>query len=549
MNKNRFFPRAILLALTIAFAVNLSAQDSPKLVVGIVIDQMRWDFLYRYYDRYSDDGFKRLMNGGFNCQNTMINYLPTYTAVGHTSIYTGSVPSIHGITGNAFIIQRTGEYVSATRDQNVRAVGTDNQLAGQVSPHRMKPTTITDELKLATNFSSKVVGISLKDRGAVFPAGHMADAAYWLDEQTGNWISSSWYIDSLPKWVEQYNASGKARSFIDKPWSTLYPISSYRQSNAPDNNYEGEYENNKNLIQFPIDFRKLFDSGKYNYGLLKDSPWGNTLTADFAKQAIRQYRLGVDDITDFLAVSFSATDYIGHRYSPNSIKTEDTYLRLDRELASFLSYLDSYVGKDQYIVFLTADHGGAHNVRFLADNKVAAAAWNYNQVRDSLNQYLGKMYGKKDIVISLENYQVNFNYNSIRNESKKEEIIKSCIEFFENMPEIAYAVECKKVSQSSVPSPIKERIINGYNRELSGEIQIVLKPHYYSRSSWKGTTHGSWNPYDSHIPLLFYGKGVPKGETFREIYITDIAPTIAALLKIQMPSGAVGNPIVELFKK
>ncbi len=549
MNKNRFLLRTILLVLTMSVASGLYAQERPKLVVGIVVDQMRWDFLYRYYDRYSEDGFKRLMKEGFNCQNTMINYIPTITAVGHSSIYTGSVPSINGVVGNSFIIQRTGEYTSATLDSSVRAVGTDNQTAGQVSPARLKPTTITDELKLATNFRSKVVGISLKDRGAVFPAGHIADAAFWLDEQTGNWISSTWYIDSLPQWVESYNNSDKVRAFINKPWNTLYPIASYQQSNKELNRYESEYGDDQESIQFPINYRKLFDSGNYDYGLLKESPWGNTITCDFAKLAIRHYGLGIDNITDFLTVSFSATDYVGHRFAPNSVKTEDIYLRLDRELATLFDYLDSYVGKNEYLVFLTADHGGAHNVRFLADNKIEAAAWNYRHICDSLNQYLGKLHGKKDYVISLENYQVNFNYNAIRNENKKDEIIKSCIEFFENMPDVAYVVECKKVSQSSIPSPVKERIINGYHREFSGEIQIVLKPHYYSRSSWKGSTHGSWNPYDSHIPLLFYGKGVPKGETFREVYITDIAPTIAALLKIQMPSGAVGKPIEELFGK
>ena len=545
MNKYKILKTILCVAIISCYS-SIYAQERPKLVVGIVVDQMRWDYLYRYYDRYSERGFRRLMNEGFNCQNTMINYIPTVTAAGHASIFTGSVPSIHSIVGNDFIVQKNGKSVGATYDENVHAVGTDSLKAGQSSPVNLRTTTIGDELRLATNFRAKVVGVSLKDRGAIFPAGRMANAAFWLDENTGNWISSSWYMDSLPKWVEKYNSSDNVRKYIDKPWTTLYPINTYTQS-VSDVRYEWEYLGDKSTIQFPIDFRKLFDSGKHNYGLLKDSPWGNTITADFAKQAIRYYKLGVDDVTDFLTVSFSATDYVGHRYAPNSIKTEDTYLRLDRDIASLLEYLDGKVGKDQYIVFITADHGGAHNVQFLSDNKVEAASWNKYIMCDSLNKYLSKSFGKKDIVLSLDNYQVNFNYPSIRNESKKEEIIKACIDFFENIDAVMYVVENRKASQASIPAPIKERIINGYNPQHSGEIQLILKPHYCAQSAPKGTTHGLWNPYDSHIPLIFFGKGIPSGQTVREVYMTDIAPTVAALLKIQMPSATVGKAIEEVF--
>ncbi len=547
MQKHRFLTQNILLVLFLIISFATYAQDRPKLVVGIVVDQMRWDFLYRYYDRYSDNGFKRLMKDGFNCQNTMINYIPTYTAIGHTSIYTGSVPSIHGIAGNSFVIQKNGQSVEATKDDSVRPIGTDNIEAGQVSPKNLLSTTITDELKFATNFRSKVVGVSLKDRGSVFPAGHCADAAFWLDENTGNWITSSWYMDALPAWVDRYNKAAETRKYINKPWNTLYPIRTYTQSNPENNDYELPYSD-KASIKFPINYQKIFDGKEYNYALLKDSPWGNTITCDFAKLAIRNYSLGGDHITDFLTVSFSATDYVGHRYSPNSIKTEDIYLRLDSEIASLIDFIEGYVGKDQYLIFLTADHGGAHNARFLVDNKVDAAPWSYTEVCDSLNMYLNKIYGKKDMVISLDNYQVNFNYSLIKNDIEKEKIIKSCIDFFEDMPSVAYAVESRKANQAAIPNVIKESIINGYNRERSGEIQIILKPHYYSRSSWLGSTHGSWNPYDSHIPLIFYGKGISPGESVREVYITDIAPTIAALLKIQMPSGTIGKPIEELFK-
>lgn len=534
----------LLMAVTCVYS-----QERPKLVVGIVVDQMRWDYLYRYYDRYAaNGGFKRLMNNGFNCQNTMINYIPSFTAVGHSSIYTGSVPSIHGITGNSFVIQQTGALVSAVRDDSVRAVGTDNQKAGQVSPKNLHTTTITDELELATNFRAKVVGVSLKDRGSIFPAGHCADAAFWLDEKTGNWITSSWYMDTLPKWVSVYNKSGAARNYLERVWNPLYPIRTYVQSAPADNEYENPYTD-KASVKFPINFKKLFDSKKNGYGLLKESPVGNTMTCEFAKMAVRNYRLGEDTITDFLTISFSAPDYVGHRYSPNSIKTEDIYLRLDADLASLMDFLDTQVGKDQYLLFITADHGGAHNVRFMRDNKLDAAPWFYDKLNDTLNAHLEKKFGKKNIVLTLENYQVNLNYSVIKGDKEKTEIIDECIDFFARRPEVAYVVENAKAYQAAIPAVIKEKIINGYNRQRAGEIQIILQPHYYSRSSWKGTTHGTWNPYDAHIPLIFYGKGIPKGQSVREVYMTDIAPTLAALLHIQMPSGCIGRPIEDLFKK
>ncbi|MBC7914923.1 MAG: alkaline phosphatase family protein, partial [Pyrinomonadaceae bacterium] len=313
----------------------------PKLVVGLVIDQMRWDYLYRYYERYGSAGFKRLLNEGFSCDNTQISYIPTYTACGHASLYTGSVPSINGIAGNDWIVQSTGKHMYCTSDSTVQSVGTTST-AGKMSPKNLLSSTITDELKLATNFRSKVIGISLKDRGGILPAGHSADAAYWYDDLTGNWITSTYYRANLPTWVETFNNQKLVDKYLSQKWTTLYPLETYKQS-SPDNSprYEGKYPKEPSPV-FPHDIPAYRSS---NASTIRNTHWGNTLTFDFAKSALQSEGLGKSGQTDFLAISLSSTDYLGHQFGPNSVEIEDMYLRLDKDIASFLNYLDTSVGK------------------------------------------------------------------------------------------------------------------------------------------------------------------------------------------------------------
>lgn len=542
------------LSVLLLFALSLSVfgqskPDRPKLVVGIVVDQMRWDYLYRYYDRYTQGGFKRLLNDGYSCENTMINYVPSYTAIGHSSIYTGSVPSIHGIAGNDFIIQATGESMYCTQDDNVLSVGTadKNAKAGKMSPFNLKSTTITDELKLATNFRSKVIGVSIKDRGSILPAGHSADAAYWFDGESGNWITSTWYMQELPKWLVDFNNKKQAEKYLSKDWNTLYPIKTYVQSTNDNNVYESSFKGQDNTM-FPIKTSKLMKEN--GLGLIRSTPFGNTLTLDVAKLALINEKMGTHPDTDFLAISLSSTDYVGHQFSPNSVKTEDTYLRLDKDLEDFFKFLDDKVGKGNYTVFLTADHGGGHNAQFLDDNKLPGGNWNEKDVRKNLNQYLNQKFGVENLVRNLYNYQVNYNYPEIvKNDIDMDNLRKESISFLKTDSSIAYAVVTAKASNASIPAAIKEKIINGYNSELCGEIQIILKPGWYSSSNKKGATHGGWNPYDAHIPLLWMGWGIKPGKTNTEVYMTDIAPTLAGLLHIQMTSGNIGKPIVDILNQ
>jgi predicted AlkP superfamily pyrophosphatase or phosphodiesterase len=522
----------------------------PKLVVGIVVDQMRWDYLYRFYDRYQDNGFKRLLNEGFSCDNTQVDYIPTFTAPGHTCIYTGSVPAIHGIAGNDFIIQATGKSMYCTEDTTVKTLGS-NSTAGQMSPRNLLTTTVTDELRLATNFRSKVIGIALKDRGGILPAGHTANAAYWFDDKSANWISSTYYMKDLPQWVKTFNSQGMVENYLKQDWNTLYPIDTYVQTLPDANKYEGKFKG-MDSPTFPIKTSALYKS--YGPALIRATPYGNTLTLDMAVAAINGEQLGQHDVTDFLAVSFSSTDYIGHQFGINAVEIEDTYLRLDRDMATFFTFLDAKLGKGNYTVFLTADHGAAHNTAFLNDHGIPANVWDDGKITDSLNGYLKQKYSAEKLVINLENYQVNLNYKNIKGAQLDVDAVKKdCIDFMQKQPGVAYAVDMQKAETAAVPQELRMRIVNGYNPQHSGAIQIILQPGWFTGhgsgdNGPTGTTHGTWNPYDTHIPLVFMGWGIQHGHLNRETHMTDIAATVAALLHIQAPNGCIGKPIAEVLK-
>ncbi|MEP6713695.1 MAG: alkaline phosphatase PafA [Ferruginibacter sp.] len=513
----------------------------PKLVVGLVIDQMRWDYLYRFRELYGEGGFKRLLNQGFSCENTMIPHVPTYTAVGHSCIYTGSVPAVDGIVGNFWYDRNTNSNVYCTDDSTVFSVGTSG-VAGKMSPKNLWVTTISDELRLSNNFKSKVIGIALKDRGAILPAGHSANAAYWYD--AGKWISSSHYMTTLPAWVNDFNKKDEPGNFMSKDWNTLLPIEKYTLSTADDKPYEVNIPGEQ-AVTFP---HKLSQMGTTKYESFKYTPFAATFTFDFARQAIESEQLGKNTVTDFLAVSISSTDYTGHSFGTNSIEIEDTYLRLDRDIGDFLNYLDTKIGKGNYLLFLTADHGVAHIPGFLAEHKLPGGVFSDAGLVADLNTKIEEKFSLKRAVLSLQNYQVYLDIAAMEKQGKDVEGIKKLvIKTLMEKDFITNAFETAKITAETLPEPLKKMLINGYKDKRSGDIQFVPKAAYFDGGT-KGTTHGLWNPYDSHIPLVWFGWGVHPGKTNRETYMTDIAATLAGMLQIQMPSGCVGQVIGELVK-
>ena len=520
-------------------------ESKPKLVVGIVVDQMRYDYLTRFYSKYGEGGFKRMMNGGFNCKNNHFNYVPTYTGPGHASIFTGTTPKYHGIISNNWYDKDIKASVYCAQDDSVRSAGTMD-VSGQMSPHRMKTTTFADENRLFTQMRGKTIGISIKDRGAILPAGHSANAAYWFQgKDEGHWISSTYYMDKLPKWVNDFNASGTSKSYL-KVWNTLYDITTYSESGEDLNTFEGGFVG-KETATFPYDLNALKDQNGF-YEILKSTPFGNSLTADFAIAAIDGEQLGQDKMTDVLTVSFSSTDYIGHNFGVNSKEVEDTYLRLDLDLERLFKALDNKVGKGEYTVFLTSDHGAIDVPSYLQSVKIPSGYLNDLESKQKFSVFMDATFKTTGLIENVSNNQIFLNREKIKEmdldlDGVQETIVDELIGY----DHVDKVYSAHTISTTAFTTGIEELLQNGFSQKRSGDVLIVMDPGYISYSK-TGSTHGSAFSYDTHVPLLFFGKGIKHGQTLQKTEITDIAPTLSALLGISFPNGVIGKPLDFVLK-
>lgn len=509
------------------------ANPTPRLVVGMVVDQMRWDYLTRFNERFGKGGFKRMLKEGFSCDNAMIPYAQTVTASGHATIYTGSVPSIHGIVGNEWYDKLLQKQVYCVEDDSVRLLGTDKK-GDLMSPKNLLTTTITDELRLATNFRSKVVGVAIKDRGSILPAGHTPNAAYWYDATSGNFITSSWYVNELAPWVTVFNQRKIVDSLYHIPWNLSYPMSTYIQSDTSELNLGNN--------SFPRNFEGSI--GK-SYGTISSTPSGVTMTLAFSRSAIEAEHMGEDSIPDFLAISLSSPDYIGHAYGPNAVEVEDAYIKLDQELASFFDFLDDKVGKGKYTFFLTADHAVAHVPAFMEQHKLPGKSMKKSVMAVASTE---KKFGITGIISDALNGQYYLNRRLLDSVKIDLPSLKSFfIQELNKSSDVLVAFDTENIQAVNLPSEMKEMFVKGFNYKLSGDIQVIYKPGYFFGGP-TGSTHGSMFAYDTHIPLLWMGWGIKQGNSHREIYMTDIATTLAALLGIQMPSGSIGKVINEVIK-
>ncbi len=528
-----------LFLLSCLVAGSLWAQK-PKLVVGIVVDQMRFDYLTRFENRYSKTGFKRFLNEGFECKNHHFNYMPTYTGPGHASIFTGTTPNNHGIIANHWYDKFEDKEVYCAEDTNVliNVLGTNSERE-RMSPVRLLSTTFADENRLHTQFRGKTIGVSIKDRGAILPAGHSANGAYWFrGKNEGKWVSTTYYNAELPKWVVDFNKSGAVEKQL-KVWEPLYPIASYTASGNDDTDYENGYKGKKKTT-FPYDLKKLAEKNE-GFDILKVSPFGNTLVTDFALKAIENEALGSDSYTDVLTVSYSSTDYIGHNFGVNSVEIEDTYLRLDLELSRLFKGLDDRVGKGNYTIFLTADHGAVHVPAYLKENKIAAGYFDARLLGEKVAGFLKSNYKIEGLMKKVMNQQIFLNYELI--EAQKislEEITTKLAHFIRQQKHMQYVFTRSQLESESMTSYVGKLIQNGFHQRLSGDVVYVLAPSVITYSL-KGSTHGSPQSYDTHVPLLFYGNGIKKGKTYKKTFVTDITPTISSLLGIAMPNAATGK--------
>ncbi len=541
---NATFAMRILLCVLFCIGhFSLLAQtpnDRPKLVVGIVVDQMRYDYLYRYWDKYSAGGFKRLVNQGFNCRNNHYGYAFTETGPGHATIYTGTTPSVHGIVSNNWYSRALERIVYCAEDTTVQAVGAPTNPGLHMSPRNLQVTTLGDELKLATNHRSKVIGVSLKDRSSIFPAGFFSDGTYWFDSKSGNFVTSTFYTQTLPAWVQQFNERKLPQAYLEKPWTTLLPIAQYSESDPDDSPYEGKYSHEEKPV-FP---HAIKDPRNREFQNLPSSPWGNSLTLEIAREALVQEKLGQDQFTDLLAVSFSSPDYVGHLFGTSSIEAEDTYLRLDLELADFLKFLDTKVGEGQYLVFLSADHGAPYNTQYMSDRKYVKQMALGPMIQEKLNEHLHHLFGVEKLVPIFREQELFFRESAFRpGRLERSEVERATVEFLLKQPSLACTVVPTNQSLSTCSGLRRNLLEANYYHKRSGDILYSLEPGYLNYNYPKGVTHGVGYEYDTHVPLLFYGWKIMPGSTKAPTYVHDIAATVADWLCINPPNGSTGTPV------
>ena len=529
---------------------SIIATSKPKLVVGIVVDQMRYDYLTRFENRYGEGGFKRMMNEGFNCKNNHLNYVPAYTAPGHASIFTGTTPKYHGIIANNWFDKASKRHIYCVRDNTYQSVGTKSN-SGKVSPERLLTTTIGDQNKVHTQMRGKSIGISIKDRSAVLSAGHTANAAYWFQaKDEGNWITSSYYMEELPKWVKKFNKKKSVASYF-KVWNTLYDIDTYTESGDDLNDFEGGF-NGKETATFPYDLAALKEQNN-GFDIITESAYGNNMTTDFAIAALDGEQLGQDNITDILSVSYSSTDKVGHNFGVNSKEVEDIYLRLDKDLERLFNALDAKVGKGNYTVFLTADHGAPNVPAFLKSVKIPGGLFDLNKMKDEMNHMLEQRYKYSNLILSSINNHIYLDHDKINQGNLDLQKLKNVI-----ANELLKYKLIDKVYITSEVNQLEEQygyfesfLNHGFHQKRSGDIVLVFTPGVIKDVVWNrtGTAHSTSFNYDSHVPLLFFGKGINHGSTITKTRIVDIVPTISALLDISFPNGAIGDPLQFVLKQ
>ena len=537
----------VLLTLSY-FSVSAQNSDKPKLVVGIVVDQMRYEFLNRFSNHYGNGGFKRLTTEGFSFKNAHFNYIPTKTGPGHASVYTGTTPRVHGVIANDWYEKGQKKMIYCVEDLDVTGVGGTGKI-GQRSPRNLLSSTITDELKIHSQNKSKVVGISLKDRGSILPAGHNPDGAYWFDENSGNFITSTFYTDDLPDWVKKFNAKKLSTLYTKGKWTTLKDMNTYVESARDNREYENAFFMDLSPT-FPYDLKAIGKTfGVHN--TLMYTPFGNTILVDFAELAIENEQLGKDDFTDFLAISFSSTDKIGHEFGPYSKEIQDTYIRLDKDLERLFDYLDNQVGEGEWTVFLTADHAIAELPKYLNEQNQRVDYFNNKEYQPFLKKAVDEKFLATGIIESITNRQVFLNHSLLREKNIDiTEVKKYIIELLLELEGISSAYDSREIEQYNGTNLDVAILSAGINSKASGDVVYTLLPGWLSDYNLyhKGTNHGAGYSYDTHVPMLFYGWGIKNGSTVNYHPITDIAPSISTLINIKFPSGCTGHPAVELFE-
>lgn len=538
----------IIVLLLTAF-LKLSGQgaylppDKPRLVIGIVVEELKYDQLEKFRDKLGENGIKRLINEGTYFKNAAYEYMLTQSAPGHATIATGAEPSFHGITSDDWYVPLKNELINCTKDINVNSVGGSFE-TGMHSPVNLLVSTFSDELKMSTNKKSKVFGVGLRESSAIFSAGHAANAAFWFDDKTGTWMSSTYYINSMPVWVNDFNAMKFSDTYLNSVWNFFRPASYYTDCLPDSNSFEAGF--NK-INYFPYDLKKL--RGKNDYSLLRETPFGNTLTSNFAIRLIQNEQLGKHDVTDYLSICFSATDYIGHRFGPSSVEMGDAILRLDDDIKNLLTYVNDSIGKRNVLIYFTAAHGISEIPTVLEKNRIPSGYFKQNQALQLLRSYLNAVYGEGDWVKGYSERQIFLNRTLIEDARLSlDDVQKKVARFLVQFTGVEAAYPYSAFEANDFGNGNLKRIINNFSPQRSGDVIVILNPGWVDQSGEYVTNHNSPYEYDSHVPLIWYGWTVNRATVNRQVNMTDIAATLSTLCKVPYPNACTGEPMFELFR-
>jgi len=536
--------KCTLIAILIFSFVKLLGQgaylppDKPKLVIAIVVEELKYDQLEKLRDKLNENGIKRLINEGTYFKNASYQYMLTQSAPGHATISTGAEPSFHGITSDDWYVPLKNELINCTKDLTVNSVGGSFE-SGLHSPVNLLVSTFSDELQMSTNRKSKVFGVGLR-----FMAGHAANAAYWFDNTTGTWMSSTYYTTSLPAWVNDFNAMKFSDTYLNSVWTPLKPASYYVDCLPDSNDFEAGFNN---VNYFPYDLKKL--RAKNDYSLLRETPFGNSLTANFAIRLLQNEQLGKHDVTDYLSICFSATDYIGHRFGPSSVEMGDAILRLDEDIKNLLTYVNDSIGKKNVLIYFTAAHGISEIPTVLEKNRIPSGYFKQNQALQLLRSYLNAVYGEGNWVKGYSEKQIFLNRTLIEDARLSlDDVQKKVARFLVQFTGVEAAYPYSAFEANDFGNGNLKRIINNFSPQRSGDVIVILNPGWVDQATDYVTNHNSPYEYDSHVPLIWYGWTVNRATVTRQVNMTDIAATLSTLCKVPYPNACTGEPMFELFR-
>jgi predicted AlkP superfamily pyrophosphatase or phosphodiesterase len=522
--------------------------NSPKLVVGLIVDQMRPDYIYRYWDLYGEGGIKRLATEGAVFRNAYFKHLQTSTGPGYGTSMSGASPSVHGLIGNSWYVReldRTINVIEAA-DGDFVGVGSLPDYDGRKWPGNMLSTTLGDELHLHTGERSRSVGISRKDRGAILPAGHLGHA-YWFEGSTGNFISSSYFMDELPQWLQEFNDRNRPQEIMEKTWETLLPIEEYVQSRDDENPYEGTFSG-LDSPAFPVDLSYLTEEHGASPSLINLTPFADGLLMELAVAAIEGEDLGGGPVPDILNIGLSAADAIGHRFGPASKQVQDYYLRLDRYFEEFFNYLDDRFGMENVLIYLTSDHGAVYIPQYLSDLGIPTGhdgldTGPNSYITSELREFMEEKWGE-EFLLTYNNQNLYFDHNAIgRLGLDIEQVRKDVKRFVLTLNPVGGAITADALNRSEFTEGMKARAMHTFHQKRSGDVVVWLQPQTRGGSAIGGTGHGTGWVYDTHAPLVFMGAGIRGGDIYEKAYVSDIASTIAVFLNSPFPSGNIGNPL------